>query len=137
MPVTVRGGDILFNDSTTQSTAGANPISTFTGSGSVGDVALLVCTQNAAFSSGATVSGSFLFRITAIDNNYVGNGGPADAVGVGGDLRNRTTAFNAMQRTYSPQTGTWRLLNAVRTFFVSDSYGSATSMQAALCIRIS
>jgi hypothetical protein len=132
-------GGFRFPDGTTQTTAaGAGPISLFTGTGTVGDVAVLIYTQNSALSSGSTVSGSFLFRITSYTSPGIINGqGPGMVFAIGGDFRNRTTDFNFNATNFSPQSGTWRLLNATTVKFQADSYGSVTFLSAALAIRIS
>jgi hypothetical protein len=137
MPVTVRGTDILFNDGSTQSSAAASPVSLFTGSGSVGDIGLFYFTQNTTVGSGGTVSGSFLFRLTGLTQGHVGQIGLGLSLVLGGDYRNRTTAFNISGTTFSPQGGTWRVLNTVRVTFSSDSYGQSSGLSPCLAVRIS
>ena len=137
MPVTIRNTDILFNNGTTQSTAAeAGPISAFTGTGTVGDIAIALSTAASSVGPGGTVSGSFLFRISSLNmSNAVGvSGFQAQATGL--NFTNRTTAFTFGRTNFSPMSGTWRVLSAVGATFASDAYGSSTSLPYTIAIRI-
>jgi hypothetical protein len=57
MTVRVRGGDIVFNDGSTQSTAAATPSTDF---GVVGTYAILMHAVNSDLAQGATIAGSSL-----------------------------------------------------------------------------
>lgn len=69
MPVTVRGGDILFNDGTTQSTASNLPANTTNvlnatagaSVGAVGTYALLFCATGGVVNPGTTQAASNLY----------------------------------------------------------------------------
>lgn len=156
MPVTVRGGDILFNDGSTQATAAVTG-ATFTATDAVGSVMVLAysasyLTVSNGRKPGDSISGSLLFRCTS------GNGGQffagsSSALNIGGlgnaflvsvsgfpvDLRNRTTAFNVQQTpsgtaTWTPCSGTWRVLNnALGSYFNGYQDNIFPNM---LCIRI-
>ena len=146
MAVTVRGTDILFNDGTTQSTAASS--AKFDATDSVGSIMPLHCTYNTGLNVGSSISGSYLFRRTSgVPNtsnhasaswgNYLGNLGYA--VPPAGDLRNRTSAFSfsgaGTSFTFSPMSGTWRLLIA-NVLPIFDGYYSTTQMWTVLAIRI-
>jgi hypothetical protein len=156
MPVTVRGGDILFNDGSTQATAAVTG-ATFTATDAIGSVMVLSYTAAIATLAngrkpGDSISGSLLFRCTAGNSGqWFGSSGTSFQVGqmgqvpltaAGGfpaNLSNRTTAFNTQQypsgtATWSPCSGTWRALNSALGLYYD---GYSTSIAAAmLCIRI-
>jgi hypothetical protein len=139
MAVTVRGTDILFNDGTTQNTAPSTPISTFTGTGTVGDIAIALCTTASSVTPGGTVSGANLFRISSLNmsNNTGGQlANSFQSATPGGDFRNKTAAFTLGRTNFSPMSGTWRVLSAVGTTMYSDSYGSVSSVPMTIAIRI-
>ena len=136
MPVTLRNTDILFNDGTTQNTAPSTPISSFTGTGTVGDFMIGFCTISSQVTPGNTVSGSFLFRATSLNMGNTSNPFTFDSPSPVGDFRNRTSAFVLGRATWSPQSGTWRVLSVVGASFQSDSYGSSTNLPQTIAIRI-
>jgi hypothetical protein len=80
MPVTVRGGDILFNDGTTQSTAGGavntTAVLNATAGGSVGGVGTYSFCRGSSggYNPGDTVAGSALFY--ADSESAIGSGSP-------------------------------------------------------------
>lgn len=150
MPVTVRGGDILFNDGSTQA-AGLR----FDAADAIGSV--MVLNYSAAEGTvgnqrkpGDTISGSYLFRCTSGNSGLwsasysAQRGNIAMAVvnrSGGNSAVNLTTAFTANQwpsgtATWSPVSGTWRVLNSVMGASF-DGYSGLTYMGSALCIRIS
>ena len=136
MPVTVRGTDILFDNGTTQSSV-TSPLTTgITGTGSVGDVGIFLCTSATATNPGGTVSGSLLFRISSLVMSNTTDPVTFRSFSPGGDYRNRTTAFTYLRANFSPMTGTWRVLSAVGATYVSDGYGTATSIPFTFAIRI-
>ena len=116
MPVTVRGGDILFNDGTTQSTA-AGAVNTTTvlnatagaSVGGVGTYGLFLQNAGSTMSTiGGTVAGSNLVYCAGPNNNYDGAG------------------------TSTRPSGTWRMMGMN---FYSVSY--TTRVGACVYLRIS
>lgn len=148
MPVTVRGTDILFNDGSTQA-AGLR----FDAADAIGSVMILRYTaNNNPRKPGDTVSGSYLFRVTSGGAGlYSGGAGASTISDVTGtpifpspastNVINRTTAFTAAQfpsgsATWSPVSGTWRVLNSLGNA-ARDDYTGLTYLPSVLCIRIS
>lgn len=122
MAVTIRGGDILFNDGTTQSSAGMAVPSGLT---SIGGELILCRTTTNNMVPGQTVSGSYMFYATAIAST----GSPFYPAynSVPFDVRNRTTSFSHNGQTYVPiGVGTWMLVGASswNPGCNSDGYGN-------------
>lgn len=129
MPVTVRGTDILFNDGTTQSTAGS-AVNTTTvlnatagaTAGSVGTYAFLGETTNTTTSIGGTRAGSAL-RYVAVTSTISNAWGVTSLSGIRG--QGSTTA----------PAGTWRAMGS-SSIFVCACF-SLTERPATLWLRIS
>jgi hypothetical protein len=126
MPVTVRGTDILFNDSTTQSSAGLTLANT--SNLGIGSVVMALNFYSSALPFGSDTSGAGLFRSSS--QSPGGGGGFNVSIFDAGDLRNRTSTFTANGITYtSLASGTWRLMGPSRhpgTIYAADSYGNLT-----------
>lgn len=115
-------------------------------SDTVGSLMPLHCSYNGGLSVGSTVSGSYLFRRTGGVPNTANHAGMGEYLGSlrnlnapAGDLRGRTSAFSFTSSgtvfTYSPMSGTWRLLSAP-PLPSHDGYYSTTVLWTVLAIRI-
>lgn len=112
MPVTVRGGDILFNDGTTQSTAAA--VSTaFDG---VGSYAILMMAANTNLATGGTIAGSSL-RYDSSQSQALGTGNSPFYVLYRNSAGSSTYTFGG-----TAVSGTWRKMSPGATYF-TDAYG--------------
>ena len=121
MAVTVRGTDILFNDGTTQSSAGMAVPSSIT---SIGGHIVAIRTTTNNMTLGGTISGSYLFYASNV-------GGNADSffsyTSVPFNIQNRTTAYSHNNVTYVPiGVGTWMMVAgaAYHPGCISDGYGN-------------
>jgi hypothetical protein len=138
MPVTVRNTDILFNDATTQSSAGIT-LANAAGLG-VGAKIMAFYYSTTALGMGGDVSGAGLFRNTGGQaSHYIGTF--QDGTLSNFDARNRTATFTVSGVTYtSIGVGTWRLLGPVHhlgTTYYFDSYGTVTQrISLGLYVRV-
>lgn len=119
MPVTVRGGDILFNDGTTQSTA----------AGAVNTTSVLNATAGASLGAVGTYA---LLRRTINANNTPGNAIGPGATLSGSVLRYTDTTYSTENGTPS---GTWRCMGNMPTVFIG--YDNSTHYGGTVWLRIS
>jgi hypothetical protein len=116
MPVTVRGGDILFNDGTTQATA----------AGALNTTAVLNATAGAT--AGAVGTYAFLNRPSV-------NGNPG-GVTIGGTIAGSTMRYaSAGGATSGTPSGTWRCMGFMSASY--DGYQNLSSFGPTLWLRIS
>lgn len=124
MPVTVRGTDILFNDSTTQSTAAAAFPATADGIGSL-TIALVAFTSlNQTYTTGTTFAGSALRT-----QNFSANSNVLRSINTLAFTPQTgvTDALSSTSQTVSLSLpGTWRLLtpvqNTLQSGFVASQF---------------
>lgn len=115
---TFRTNSVTFGDGTSQSTAATGTTQVLD---AVGSVSVFFYSNSTPQYAGATIAGSYLFRCTTrYSGDTAASGGIpyvtpfSGALNLyGADFTNRTTAVtppDGFFRTYSPTSGTWRLL---------------------------
>jgi hypothetical protein len=122
MSVTVRGGDILFNDGTTQSTANNLPANTTN-----------VLNATAAASAGAV--GTYGFFRDAVSSTHTYEAGTTLA---GSNLRWAAAEFGsgALTSSNNAPSGTWRLMG-YSNYFGGDYSTQARVLVLSVWLRIS
>ena len=125
MAVTVGGTSITFNDGTTQTTAASGPPTTWN---TVGSVAAFLYTGTSIIFAGNTVSGSYLFYVSARGSSNIEITPFARTYGTNVLNPGRTTAvsFGSAPNniTFTPVGGTWRALGTVSQNY-TDVCGNA------------
>lgn len=109
MASTLNGTGITFSDGSTQNSG--NTVD------AIGTYALFWTSSGTSIAAGSTISGSYLFRATAVPANSFST--YADSPGgeipiypfVGGNTVNRTTTLSANGYTLVPNSGTWRAMS--------------------------
>lgn len=109
----------------------------------IGSISPFWLTSTTKFTAGSNVSGSFLFRITAVGGSdsaitirlYAENIALNSLPGIAGNFTNRTTSVSANSRTLSPVSGTWRLLN-YSAGAAYDPYPNTTLWFGVIAMRV-
>jgi hypothetical protein len=132
MPTTLRNGDILFNNGTTQDSAAAT-VSSSTSLDGIGSYAVLTMAANNNLAIGGTIAGSSLrynASLNASDNFHasISTNNPFQ----GAYIRNAST-YNGGGSAVS---GTWRRMSGGTTYSV-DSYSGNYLWLNSLYVRIS
>jgi hypothetical protein len=133
MPTTLRNGDILFNNGTTQDSAAAT-ISSSTALDGIGSYAVLTIAVNTNLAMGSTIAGSSLRYNNPLNNNL--NVPPPTNNPFVRTYTRSGTGYNSYNGGGSAVSGTWRKMSQGDVYF-NDTYNGSAYWGTALYVRIS